>query len=348
MGDRTLTSFELCAGAGGQALGLEWAGFSHVLLAEQDALACETLSLNRPSWTVWRGDIRTFTAYDNPVVYDVDLLSGGIPSSKYSRASGQGDAEDPGDLTECVLDIVSEVRPRSVMIENAPELLTSARFANVRDLVHSELQRFGYDVFWKVLDAAEFGVPQRRRRSVLVALKPEAARFFQWPATDPSAPPSLGDALYTSMAALGWREARVWADHATGVAPTIVGGSKQRGGADLGPTRSKRAWARQWVNGESVGDHAPGPDWAMRIGDDDDDRKGYPKLTVAQVALLQGFPPDWRFAGKKTAYYRQVAQAFPPPVAQSVGRSISAALNGVAPLGGPEGSRSSNDQPTLF
>lgn len=348
VGDGMLKSFEVCAGAGGQALGLERAGFSHVLLAEQDGVACETLLLNRPSWTVWQGDIRTFTAYENPVVYDVDLLSGGIPSTSYSRAGKQGEVEAPGDLTECVLDIVSEVRPRAVMIENAAELLTGAKFADVRALVHSELGRFGYEVFWRVLDAADFGVSQRRRRSVLVALKPDVARFFQWPVPDAAAPRSVGDVLYESMAALGWREARAWADHATGLAPTIVGGSKQHGGADLGPTRSKRAWARQWVNGEGVGDCVPGPDWVMRIGDGDDDRKGYPKLTVEQVALLQGFPPDWHFAAKKTAHYRLVAQAFPPPVAERVGRSIAAALNRVGPLDDDGSSPPSNDQPTLF
>ena len=76
--------------------------------------------------------------------------------------------------------------------------------------------------------------------------------------------------------------------------------------------------------------------------------KGYPKLTVEQTALLQGFPPDWQFAGKKTTRYRQVAQASPPSVAEALGRSIVAALNGT---GAPDGSAvtpEDSTQPPLF
>jgi len=98
-----------------------------------------------------------------------------------------------------------------------------------------------------------------------------------------------------------------------------VGGSKKHGGPDLGPTRAKRAWASLGVDGMGIADLAPGPE-APAIG-------YKPRLTVEMVALLQGFAEDWKFSGRKTAAYRQVGNAFPPPVAQAVAMQIKKALS---------------------
>jgi DNA (cytosine-5)-methyltransferase 1 len=95
------------------------------------------------------------------------------------------------------------------------------------------------------------------------------------------------------------------------LAPTIVGGSKKHGGPDLGPTRAKRAWAELGVNGHTIAEEAPGRDFI-----------GMPRLTVPMVARIQGFPDDWVFSGKKTNAYRQVGNAFPPPVAFAVAQQI--------------------------
>jgi DNA (cytosine-5)-methyltransferase 1 len=97
-----------------------------------------------------------------------------------------------------------------------------------------------------------------------------------------------------------------------------VGGSKKHGGPDLGPTRARAAWAAMGVNGLGIADEIPGPDFPAAEP---------PKLTVAMVARLQGFPDDWTITGRKTAAYRQVGNAFPPPVARALGTAIAAALN---------------------
>jgi DNA (cytosine-5)-methyltransferase 1 len=117
------------------------------------------------------------------------------------------------------------------------------------------------------------------------------------------------------MGARGWEGVHEWAAAADRIAPTLVGGSKKHGGADLGPTRAKRAWRDMGVDALGVADEVPGPGFT-----------GLPKLTVAQAALLQGFPPGWVIPGRKTAAYRQVGNAFPPPVAESIGQSIFSAL----------------------
>jgi len=117
------------------------------------------------------------------------------------------------------------------------------------------------------------------------------------------------------MAARGWEHADNWAARANQIAPTIVGGSKKHGGPDLGPTRAKKAWASLGVDGHGIADDAPAPMFS-----------GMPRLTVRMVARLQGFPDTWKFVGGKTNAYRQVGNAFPPPVAAAVAEKIAAAL----------------------
>jgi DNA (cytosine-5)-methyltransferase 1 len=152
------------------------------------------------------------------------------------------------------------------------------------------------------------------------------AAWFRWPRPQPVPPPSVGEVLGDLMASRGWPGAAAWARRATGIAPTIVGGSKKHGGPDLGPTRARAAWAGMGVNGLGIADEIPGPEFPA-------DRP--PKLTVAMVARLQGFPGDWTITGRKTAAYRQVGNAFPPPVARALGTAIAAALNAAPPGPGP-------------
>ena len=122
------------------------------------------------------------------------------------------------------------------------------------------------------------------------------------------------------MAARGWPGASAWAERANDIAPTIVGGSKKHGGADLGPTRAKRAWREMGVDALGVADAAPSADDPMTL---------LPKLTCEMVARLQGWNDAeyrWTFTGRKTSTYRQIGNAFPPPVAEAVGTAIRRAL----------------------
>src|SRR5690606_29787902 len=139
--------------------------------------------------------------------------------------------------------------------------------------------------------------------------------LFEWPNPSERQPQSVGELLYDLMAAGGWKGVDAWKEKANTIAPTIVGGSKKHGGPDLGPTRAKKAWAELGVNGKLIAYEAPNLDF-----------EGMPYLTVPMVARLQGFPDTWKFSGKKTASYRQVGNAFPPPVARAVGTSIRQCL----------------------
>ncbi|MFI2279730.1 DNA cytosine methyltransferase [Nocardia beijingensis] len=364
--ERKLTSVEICAGAGGQALGLENAGFSHAALVEIDHNACETLRANVPDRNtaaeIVEGDV---LVYRDEVVEGkrqypgLDLLSGGVPCPPFSMAGKQLGHEDERDLFPAMLDLIGALRPKAVMIENVRGLL-QPKFRAYRQwilwrlehafcqgpvpglgdpLVCSGHTRDAYVVHgdyapveqqsWRLLNACDYGVPQLRPRSLLVALQPKFDPYFSWPEPRPDTAPSVGEVLKESMSQGGWPGAPDWALKANRIAPTLVGGSKKHGGADLGPTRAKLAWAALGVDAMGVADEVPGPSAPI------DHR---PKLTVRQTALLQGFPPDWEITGKKTAAYRQVGNAFPPPVAEAVGRQIAQAIR-AAERGDPKPGR---------
>lgn len=306
-----MNSIELCAGAGGQALGLERSGFHHAALVELDSHACQTLRLNRPQWRVDEADLTTYCANE---FRGIDLVAGGVPCPPFSKAGRQLGSEDERDLFPHAIRIVRETRPQAVMLENVRGLL-DAVFVDYRQKIAKQFKQLGYWTDWHLLNAADFGVPQLRPRVVFVALRPEVAEHFRWPAARMQMAPTVGQALCDLMSANGWRGARAWSHRANDIAPTLVGGSKKHGGPDLGPTRSRAAWASLGVEGKSLANEAPERDFV-----------GVPRLTVQMCKRLQGFPDDWQFAGGKTAAYRQVGNAFPPPVAHAVSEQIALAI----------------------
>jgi DNA (cytosine-5)-methyltransferase 1 len=382
---KPLTSIEICAGAGGQAVGLHQAGFDHLALVEWDQHAVSTLRANVGGWPGWTDakakkidpmDVNDFLKSDvlkklklNPG--QLDLFAGGVPCPPFSLAGKRLGADDERDLFPAALEIIEKLLPKAVMIENVRGILEPPEmFIGYRNLILDKLRDAGYAVptvdihqspkdqdadmrsAWRRLDAKDFGVPQLRPRAILVAIHKSELEGkpygFQWPVRLKGNEATVFEALQDSMlercrrywnknkdglpAAPGERTGKQifndWCDAAEkaaaagrGVAPTLVGGSRKHGGADLGPTRAKRAWAAMNVD-------------AMGVANDLDEcdperdlfRDSGPMLTVQQAAIIQGFPPDWDFQGRKTARYRQVGNAFPPPVAEAVGRAIAAVL----------------------
>jgi DNA (cytosine-5)-methyltransferase 1 len=224
----TLTSLELCAGAGGQALGLERAGFDHLALVEIDPDACETLHMNRPEWNIERKDLKELDAAQ---YQGVDLLAAGLPCPPFSVAGQQLGDRDERNLFPAFLRIVDEALPKALLVENVRGLM-SARFDPYRRWILRELEVRGYRGEWSLLDASQFGVSQYRQRAFLVAFRRDADHQFSWPMPSFSLPVSVGTLLEDLMSENGWRLAAEWRRHASGIAPTIVGGSKKHGGPD--------------------------------------------------------------------------------------------------------------------
>lgn len=310
MTSRKLTSLEVCAGAGGAAIGLEKAGFKHVGLVDNDPHACITLRHNRPRWRVEEADLRKVRASDFP---SFDFLSGGVPCPPFSKAGKQLGRDDERDLFPQMIRLADEGRPKAVMIENVRGLLDPV-FEEYRLSISRDFAALGYKTDWAMLHASRFGVPQLRPRVLMVALRADLFNAFSWPVGRGKAP-TVGEVLLPEMGSRGWKGAAAWAAGANTIAPTLVGGSKKHGGPDLGPTRAREAWRKLGVEGRTIADAPPAPDHV-----------GFPRLTVKMASLIQGFPPDWEILGKKTNAYRQVGNAFPPPVAAAVGRAIKKAL----------------------
>ncbi|MGW6140975.1 DNA cytosine methyltransferase [Streptomyces sp. NPDC055140] len=350
-GTREFTSVEICAGAGGQALGLHNALFKHLALIEIDTNAIATLEQNISGNAEWEGckvkqadltqlkprDLREELGLEPG---DLDLLAGGVPCPPFSVAGKQLGREDDRDLFPDMLALVDELKPKAVMIENVKGLL-DRKFTEYREeYILKELESMGYrKCYWKLLEAKDYGVPQLRPRAILVAMQEKYIKHFLWSEPEKRPLVTVGKALKETMRARFDAVDDPRADQAfedwlkdalKGVAPTLVGGSKKHGGADLGPTRAKKAWGELGVCGLGVANEPekiadPGRDLFAEAG---------PKLTVKQAAIIQGFPEDWKFTGRKTAAYRQVGNAFPPPVAEAVGRQIISALRAAREAGG--------------
>ncbi|MFJ4271548.1 DNA cytosine methyltransferase [Streptomyces coelicoflavus] len=380
-----LTSIEICAGAGGQAVGLHNAGFDHRALVEWDSHAVSTLRANVGGWPGWDQqkadelrpmDVKEFLGSDarNSLGLEpgeLDLFAGGVPCPPFSLAGHRLGPDDERDLFPAALEIISTLLPKAVMIENVRGILEPPEvFIEYRNSILDTLRDLGYLVpdidpnqsastqdvtmrkVWRRLDAKHFGVPQLRPRAILVAIHRSAvspgSTGFQWPTGikgdevtvfrkldesmlarcrefwDVNAdgkPPRPGEPTGKSVYEK-WKK-KIMRAEAAGrtVAPTLVGGSRKHGGADLGPTRAKRAWAELGIDGMGVANDPEDCDPERDLF-----RPTGPMLTVTQAASIQGFPESWAFQGRKTARYRQVGNAFPPPVAEAVGRAIAAVL----------------------
>ena len=308
---RPLTCVEICAGAGGQALGLAMAGFVHVALVEYEQEYCNVLKANRPEWNVICADVHKF---DGHPYEGVDLLAGGVPCPPFSVAGKQLSKDDERDLFPEAIRLIREIRPRAVMLENVRGFLDSG-FEEYRDHIFTEIKKLGYVTHIKLLNASDYGVPQLRPRVVIVGIRKDQAGAFEYPQEHPRESPTVGETLCDLMSQNGWKGAKKWAEGADRIAPTLVGGSKKHGGPDLGPTRAKNAWAELGVDGKGIANEAPEQDF-----------DGMPRLTSRMMARIQGFPDTWTFGSKKTIACRMIGNAFPPPVAQAVGIEIRRCL----------------------
>lgn len=194
------------------------------------------------------------------------------------------------------------------MIENVSGLLDTV-FRDFRERFKSQVEKLGYKASWRLLKVSDFGVPQLRPRVVFVALKSAINQYFTWPEPMLVSPPTVGEALYQMIAERGWRGADHWKTIANEIAlPLSAEAESMADRISAQHVRRKRGRAWAWTL-------SPNPDFI-----------GMPRLTVQMCAVLQGFPKGWIFLGGKTAAFRQVENAFPPPVAAAVGQAIKSAI----------------------
>lgn len=335
-----MRAIEICAGAGGLSLGLTRAGFD-VLGVENNSDAVAThVEHCGPC------ELADATTWHPP--HDADLVCGGIPCQPFSSAGKRLGLEDErGQLWVHLCRIADEARARALLIENVRGLTTTRDETGTTALRYllQQLAARGWHTAHQILDAADYGVPQHRDRVFIVGFRDERAlRAFRWPA--PTHAPRgnlLGLPPYVSVReALGLQGAyrhgrdegaRGWQGQRSldvdDVAPTVGGHNNAEKLDPLdrpthtivtdGRPADAKARKRWFAALDALDNHAP-------CVTATEHKAGAVRLSVEQLALLQGFPPHWRFHGNKTSQRRQVGNSVPPALGEAVGGSVMRAL----------------------
>jgi len=307
---------EMCAGAGGLALGLERAGFEHVALIEKNRNATSTLRANRPHWNVVEADVRKvdFTQYRD---LRIDLLTGGLPCTPFSTVGQKKGQYDKNDLMREGVRAVREIAPKAFMFETVEGFLHS-RHADYVAFLLREFSKAGYSTEIHRINARDYGVAQNRSRVMLVGLRKDLAGSFRMPRKFSQLNTNIGVVLADLMGANGWTGTDAWLQLMRDReyrSDTIRGyqGSAREGEA----IRSDKQQLR----------YAP-PAKAAPTNEEASKKGFVPGLTNQMRARLQGFPDDWHFVGGIGAVADQIGNAVVPAVGQAMGLAMSSALQG--------------------
>lgn len=321
-----LTAIELFAGAGGLALGLENAGFVTLVHVEFDKACCKTLKNNRPNWNVLCKDVHEvdFTAYRN----SVDLVSGGFPCQAFSYAGKKLGFDDTrGTLFHEFARCIQEVKPKMFLAENVRGLLShdhGRTFQTIRNVFES----LGYRTQYQVLNAAYYGVGQKRERIFIIGIRNDLDLSFSYPAPDMAMTTlreALKDCPKSQGAEYSEKKKKVldlvppggcWVDLPDDIAKSYMGKSYFSGGGRRGMAR-RISWDEPCLTLTC----SPSQKQTERCHPDETR-----PFTVREYARIQSFPDDWKFAGGIGDQYKQIGNAVPVELAKRVCLQIRKSL----------------------
>lgn len=331
------TSIELFAGAGGLALGVEKAGFSHLGLIEFNKPAADTLRRNRPQWNVICDDIANISCLDLEEYFHVpkgslDLLSGGAPCQAFSYAGKRLGLEDTrGTLFYHYAVFLCKLQPRMFLFENVRGLLTHNNGKTYQTMLNV-FQEAGYQTHFKVLNAWNYGVAQKRERLITIGIRNDLANSikFDFPIPHDYAP-VLRDVLQNVPESLGVRYSKKKEEIFSLVPP----GGYWR---DIDPEIAKEYMKSCWFMGggrtgilRRLSMDEPSLAVLTSPSQKQTDRC-HPleprPFTVRENARCQSFPDDWIFEGSIGEQYKQVGNAVPVNLAYEIAVSIRKALEG--------------------
>lgn len=390
-----MRSIELFAGAGGMAIGVSSAGFSHEAVLEWDKQCCATIQENKQrgiapatSWPLYNVDVRQFD-YSN-FHRGLDLIAGGPPCQPFSLGGKCLGPDDPRDMFPQAIRAISEIRPRAFILENVKGLLREC-FATYLDYLRlqltyphisrkkneewrkhlSRLERHFtrgtrddlYRILIRPINTADYGIPQRRERVIIVGIRTDLGVEWAFPA-----PTHSEAALLKSkwIANDYWERHQIPKKHRENV-PAKMG--RKVDALRLGlldnslqpwvtvrdaisdlPNPRNSSGARDILNHDYVagarsytghtGSHLDEPAKALKAGD-----HGVPGgenmlvevggtvryFTVRESARLQTFPDNYVFMGAWTGVTRQLGNAVPVKLSTLLARSIKVLLKSVSP-----------------
>jgi len=335
--NKTYTSAELFAGAGGLALGLEQAGFKHIFLNEIDKFACDTLRHNRPNWRVVESDISklNFNEFENKV----DLLSGGFPCQAFSYAGKKMGFEDiRGTLFFEFARAVRDIRPKVLLAENVKGLRSHDK-GRTLSTIKSVIEELNYVLIEpRVLKAIFYRVPQKRERLILIAVRKDLWKenCFRFPTKFPGIF-TLRDALKAGQLynadvpnSDGQKypknkfeimkhvpEGGYWHDLPIELQKKYMLKSFYLGGGKTGMARRL-----SWDEPSLTLTCAPAQKQTERCHPEETR-----PLSVNEYARIQTFPDEWEFQGSISQIYKQIGNAVPVNLSYAIGRSIVSLLN---------------------
>lgn len=330
--EHNFSAVELFAGAGGLALGLEKAGFNTKLTLENNKWACETLRKNRPNWNILEADIikiadegiKKYLNYNG----EIDLLSGGYPCQAFSYAGKKLGLEDTrGTLFYSYAEILKELKPKMFLAENVKGLVSHDKGRTLKTMI-DVFEEVGYEVYYQVLNAVNYGVAQKRERIVIIGVRNDIKEQIGFDYTFPQAlekklvlkdilqnvPPSLcatySDKKKEIFALIS--QGGCWRDLPDDIAREYLGGSYHLGGGKTGIAR-KMSWNESGLTVLCT----PAQKQTDRCHPDE-----LRPFSVRENARIQSFPDSWEFAGGMAEQYKQIGNAVPVNLAYYIGLSI--------------------------
>jgi DNA (cytosine-5)-methyltransferase 1 len=326
---------EVCAGAGGLALGQELEGFEHVLLLEKDKTCCETLKVNRSDWNVQCLDMNAFNVEEFMLHKglspgDLDLLSGGIPCQPFSYAGKkQGMNDQRSNVFQKFVEMITELKPKVVMIENVKGLMSIENGNILQNVIVKEIEDCGYKVTYKVLNANDYNVAQKRERLIIIGVERDSNIDFEFPQKQ-ELKPVLQDVLtniddedpyqqeyYEYNAKMKGYLSKIpqggcWTSLPNNEQREVLGKSYESGGG-------KRGVAKRLSMSEPSLTLTTSPNQKQTC-------RCHPletrPLTVREYARIQSFPDEWKFCGGKAKKYHQIGNAVPVNLARAISKSI--------------------------
>ena len=313
---------ELFAGAGGLALGLENAGLDVVFLNDFDKDCVATLKHNRPKWNVVLGDVKEMDFRR----IKADIVTGGFPCQAFSHAGKRLGFEDTrGTLFYEFARAVKEIKPKLFLAENVAGLVSHDK-GRTLSVILDVFRSLGYDVQYKILNAVDYSVPQKRQRIIIVGTKKGIT--FEYPKRQDKII-TLRDALKDVPQSSGMKysekrrkvlelvpQGGSWINLPLDIQKEFMGKSLYSGGG-------KRGMARRMSWDEACLTLTTSPSQKQTERCHPEETRPF---TIREYARIQTFPDSWEFCGSVSSQYKQIGNAVPVKLAEELGKQIIKAL----------------------
>lgn len=320
-------AISLFSGGGGLDLGLSLAGFNFKYATDEVQYYCDTISHNFSDCVAEAKDVKDLKGQEIKELIQsesVSLIAGGPPCQAFSILGKRGSfADQRGQLVFDYVRLINELKPNVFVFENVPGLLTLNKGEDWKRLYYHFQVETGYDIYTDVLNAADYGVPQIRKRVFIVGFRQPTEYIFPQPLyRDPSSLNLLNQHLSD------WIPAKLALEEVAGLSNHDI---------RLHGDRVRNRYEKIPPGGRDKVDHTDRidpekPSGTVLVGSKAGGGRPFihpylPRhITVREAARLQSFPDWYKFLGTSTAQYRQVGNAVPPLLALAVGKSILVAL----------------------